>query len=215
MQFDSKEFREFYGELDIKKKFSSVDHPQTNGQVDAINKIIKHNLKTKLEEHKGLWVDELPKVLWAYRTTSRTSTGETPFSLAYGVEAMIQVEVGIPSLRRETYDKRENHTLMSYELDLLEEKSNLAALRTASYKQRSERYFNSKVKEKKFKEGDLVLRKVLPNTKEVNAGILGPNWEGPYSIAEVLRPGTYRLKRINGTVVPRSWNAELLRPYYQ
>ena len=85
-QFDSKEFREFYNKLDIKKNFSSVDHPQTNGQVEAINKVIKHNLRTKLEEHKGLWANELPKVLRAYRTTSRTSTGETPFSLAYGVE---------------------------------------------------------------------------------------------------------------------------------
>ena len=60
-----------------------------------------------------------------------------------------------------------------------------------------------------------MLRKVLPDTKEVNARVLGPNWEGPYLIAEVLRPGTYRLKRLDGTVVPQSWNAELLRPYYQ
>ena len=64
---------------------------------------------------------------------------------------------------------------MTYELDLLVEKRDLAALRTASYKRRSERYFNSKVKERRFKEGDLVLRKVLPNTKEVNAGVLRPN----------------------------------------
>ena len=53
-QFNSKKFREFYDELGIKKSFSSVDHPQTNGQVEAVNKIIKFNLKTKLEEHKGL-----------------------------------------------------------------------------------------------------------------------------------------------------------------
>ena len=52
-QFDSKEFREFYSELDIKKNFSLVDHSQTNGQVKAVNKIIKHNLKMKLEAHKG------------------------------------------------------------------------------------------------------------------------------------------------------------------
>ena len=85
----------------------------------------------KLEEHKGLWVDELPKVLWAYRTTSRTSTGETPFSLAYRIAAMIPVEVGIPSLRRETYNPKENHVLICFELDLLKEKRDLAALRTA------------------------------------------------------------------------------------
>ena len=112
-------------------------------------------------------------MLWAYRTTSRTSTGETPFSLAYGIEAMIPVEVDIPSLRHETYNPEENHALMCYELDLLEEKRDLAALRTTSYKRWSERYFNSKVKERRFKECDLVLRKVLP--KKVNARVLWPN----------------------------------------
>ena len=64
---------------------------------------------------------------------------------------------------------------MCYELDLLAEKCDLAALKTASYKRWSERYFNSKVKEKRFKEGDLVLRKVFPNTKEVNVRVLRPN----------------------------------------
>ena len=51
MQFDSKKFREFCNELDIKKNFSSVEHPQTNDQLEVINKIIKHNLKAKLKEH--------------------------------------------------------------------------------------------------------------------------------------------------------------------
>ena len=127
---------------------------------------------------------------------------------------MIPVEAGIPSLWRESYSPKENRALMCYEFDLLEEKRDLAALRTASYKRQSKMYFNSKVKERRFKEGDLVLRKVLPNTKEVNAGVLGPNWEGPYIIVEVLRLGRYRIKRLDGKMVPRSWNAELLRPYY-
>ena len=79
--------------------------------MEAVNKIIKFNLKMKLKEHKRLWAKELPKVLWAYRMTSRTSTWETLFSLAYKVEAMIPVEVGIPSLRRETYSYEENFAL--------------------------------------------------------------------------------------------------------
>ena len=70
MQFNNKYFRVFCDDLEIKKSFSSIDHPQTNGQVEAISKIIKFNLKMKLEEHKGVWAEELPKVLWAYRTTA-------------------------------------------------------------------------------------------------------------------------------------------------
>ena len=79
-QFDCDEFRNFCGNLGIKKSFSAVVHPQANGQVKAINKILKQNLKTKLEEHKGVWPEVLPEVLWAYRTTQRTTTGESPFS---------------------------------------------------------------------------------------------------------------------------------------
>ena len=112
--------------------------------------------------------------------------GETPFSMAHGVEAMIPVEVGIPSLRREAYNQEENFTLQQYELNLLDEQCELAGLKVASYKRRSERYFNSKVKEWRFKEGDLVLRKIGINTKEVSAGVLGLNWEGPYIIEGIV-----------------------------
>ena len=73
------------------------------------------------------------------------------------------------------YTQEENYALQQYKLDLLEEKSDLTALKVASYKRLSERYFNSKVKEWRFKEGYLVLRKVGINTKEVNARVLRPN----------------------------------------
>ena len=74
--------------------------------MEAVNKIIKHNMKTKPKEHKGVWANELLKMLWAYRMTFRISTRETPFSPAYIVEAMIPVEVGIPSLRLRPMTKR-------------------------------------------------------------------------------------------------------------
>lgn len=121
-QFDCDEFSDFCDNLGIKKSFSAVIHLQANGQVEAVNKILKQNLKTKLEEHKGNWPNILLEVLWAYRTTQRTTTGESPFSLAYGCEAMVPVEVGTSSLRRFTYEPDQNNALMRIELDLLEER---------------------------------------------------------------------------------------------
>ena len=91
-----------------------------------MNKTLKHNLKTKLESLKGAWVEQLPEVLWAYRTTTRTPTGESPFALAYGYKVMIPVEVGAGSLRRDTFEGEQNHELQRIDLDLLEEKYNLA-----------------------------------------------------------------------------------------
>ena len=87
-----------------------------------MNKTIKLNLKKKLESLKGAWVDELPMVLWAYRTTPLAATGETPFSLAYGVEAVIPVEVGLTSYQTKHYDENHNEEEMRTELDMIEER---------------------------------------------------------------------------------------------
>ena len=100
-------------------------------------------------------------------------------------------------------------------LDLIDEKREQAQLRVAAYQQKVARYFNSKVRERKFNVGDLVFRRVFLNTHDQAAGVVGPNWEGPYHIEEVLQPGTYKLARLNGDLIPRYWNGEHLRKYYQ
>ncbi|XP_024030407.1 uncharacterized protein LOC112094243 [Morus notabilis] len=69
-QFDNASTRRFCDNLGIQKDFSALIHPQSNGQVEAINKILKYTLKKRLDDLKGKWAKELPKVLWAYRTTS-------------------------------------------------------------------------------------------------------------------------------------------------
>ncbi|XP_028122779.1 uncharacterized protein LOC114319908 [Camellia sinensis] len=77
-QFDGKIFRKFYADLRIEYRNSSPGYPQSNGQAEASNKTIINGVKKRLEHAKGKWVEELPHVLWAYRTTARRSTGETP-----------------------------------------------------------------------------------------------------------------------------------------
>ena len=65
-------------------------------------------MKIRLEKKKGAWVDELPGVLWAYRTTSKTATGETPFALAFGYEAVIPAEIGVETHRTEYFNEEQN-----------------------------------------------------------------------------------------------------------
>ena len=96
-QFISFDFQDFCKDWGIQLSFSTPRYPQTNGQAESTNKTVINIIKRRLEKAKGLWADELPGMLWAYRTTAKTSTGETPFSLAYGTEAVIPVECGIPS----------------------------------------------------------------------------------------------------------------------
>ena len=62
-------------------------------------------IKARLVGAKGAWPEELPNVLWAYRTTARTLTREMPFNLTNGTEAVILVEVGLTSLRKEFFDE--------------------------------------------------------------------------------------------------------------
>ena len=78
-QFDNDSFRDFCTELGIKNHYSSPTHPQANRQVEVTNRTLLKLIKAWLEGAKGIWPDELPSVLWAYRTTARTPTKETPF----------------------------------------------------------------------------------------------------------------------------------------
>ena len=79
LQFDSKSFRRYCCELGITNMYSTPAYPQGNRQAEAVNKVIVSGLKKRLDDTKGRWVEELLHVLWAYRTTPRKSTGETPF----------------------------------------------------------------------------------------------------------------------------------------
>ncbi|RVW17410.1 hypothetical protein CK203_094154 [Vitis vinifera] len=68
-------------------------------QAEATNKTLINALKKRLEQAKGKWVEELPGVLWAYRTTPGRPTGNTPFALTYGMDAVIPTEIGLPTIR--------------------------------------------------------------------------------------------------------------------
>ena len=71
-QFEHRGFRDFYSSLGIKNQFSSPGHPQANGQMEVTNRTLLKIIKAQLDEAKGAWPEELPNVLWAYRTTTRT-----------------------------------------------------------------------------------------------------------------------------------------------
>ena len=89
-----------------------------------------------------MWPEELPSILWAYRTIVRTPTGETPFSLTYGIEAVIPVEVGLTSLRREFFDEQTNDNQLTENLDSLDEIRDQASERMAKYQQKIAEHYN-------------------------------------------------------------------------
>nr|GEV12018.1 reverse transcriptase domain-containing protein [Tanacetum cinerariifolium] len=159
-------------------------------------------IKSRLGEGNKNWIKELPHVLWAHRTMIKSSHGDTPFSLTYGTEAVIPTEIGMPTYRTAAVDVVSNDEELRLNLDLLEER-----------RERMTKYYNARVRGVTFKPGDFVYRS-NDASHAVAGGKLGPKWEGPYEVTEALGNGAYKLRSIDGTILPRTWNIANLKRCY-
>ncbi|KAG7588764.1 Integrase catalytic core [Arabidopsis suecica] len=166
-QFISNDFEDFCSAWGIKLSYSTPRYPQGNGQAEASNKTILSNLKKRLNARKGGWYDELQPVLWAYRTTPRRATGETPFSLVYGMKAVVPAELNVPGLRRSEapLNEESNSKLLEDVLDTIDERRDQSLIRLQNYQQLTARYYNSKLKNRPLNVGDFVLRRVFDKNK--------------------------------------------------
>ncbi|XP_021995601.1 uncharacterized protein LOC110892759 [Helianthus annuus] len=122
------------------------------------NKQIVDGIKARLGTARRGWVDELPSILWAHQTMPKTSTGETPFSLVYGSEAVIPAEIGLPSPRMIAMEKQDNERERRIDLELLEERHENAAIAEARYKSKLGKYYKARVRVCTFVPRDFVLR---------------------------------------------------------
>ena len=173
-------------------------------------------LKRRLDEKKRNWVEEFNNVIWAYQMTPRASTSEMPFRLTYGMDAVIPVEIGSSNYRVSgEIDPEVNNLNTRICLDLLEEKRERASIVSEAQRQRAAQYHNRHVRTRQFKIRDLVLKKADFRKGSSGIGKLGPNWEGPYQISETTTKGAYRIKDMKGKKLPRYWNSDSLRKYYQ
>ena len=171
-------------------------------------------LKKMLDDAKGRWVDKLPCVLQTYHTTPRRSTKETPFSMTYRAEAVIPIKSGFPTLRTDQFSVEENNHLLSTNLELVEERREVAAVKMAHYYQRLKQGYNKGVKSRPLVPGDLILRKVVETARNLTWGKLGPNQEGPYRITSVAGIVAYYLEDLDENVILHPWNVNNLRHYY-
>ena len=183
-QFDNAKFKDFCAELGIKNYYSFPAHPQSNGQAEVTIRTLKAALKTKLEDLKGKWVDYLPEVLWAYGTTQKSTTRETPFALAFGTKAVSPVEIGLKSPRVELAAVEHNDKGLRLNLDFLDEKCEQVLKRTEDYQRKTARYYNQKVKPISYMPGDLVLKNLLPARKNPAHGNWAPTGKAPISYLE-------------------------------
>jgi hypothetical protein len=97
--FENEIFVELSSRLGFSHEFASPYYPQSNGQVEVVNKVLKTMLQCTVNKHKTNWHHMLFSTLWAYRMVVKTATGFTPFHLVHGIEATLPIECEIPTLR--------------------------------------------------------------------------------------------------------------------
>ncbi|VFQ77991.1 unnamed protein product [Cuscuta campestris] len=212
-QFEAGDFNELLGDWKIRHTYSSVAYPQGDGQVENANRTIMDGIKKRLESYKGAWVDQLPNVLWAYRTTPRRATGETPFSMCYGLEARAPSEVFIPTWREENYEAKEKEEAMVADLNFVEERREQAFLKAENYRRQVKEYYDRKVRAREYRVGDLVLRK-REASQPTEGGKFAKSYEGLYKVIAVLLPGTYKLSTLEGRELGRHLNTHNLISFY-
>nr|KYP70635.1 Retrotransposable element Tf2 [Cajanus cajan] len=163
--------------------FTSVEHPQSNGQAESANKVILSGLKKRVQDSGASWVEELPRVLWSYHTTIHSSTQDTPFNLVYGTDAMIPIEIAEPSVRTTAFSEEESDQGRRVDLDLITETRERARINQVAAQRRAAFKYNTKVVPRDFVVGDLVLKRAQL-TQMRNK--LSPKWVDPYKIDDVV-----------------------------
>ena len=127
---------------------------------------------------------------------------------------MIPLEVGLPTLRSKEYDQENNDLMLAKDLDLVQERRDLAMIRLASYQGDLKKRYGKSLNERILAPGDLVLRKVLGSRKDSTQGKLGANWEGPYQIISEAGLGAFNLKGMDDKPLKRPWNISNRKKFY-
>jgi hypothetical protein len=216
--FNNRQLEKLFAKFKIKHHFSIAYNPFANGQAEAFNKILCKLLKRVVSQNKKQWHEKLLNDVRAYRTTTCTSTGMTPYSLVYGGEAVLPLKVQITSLRVAIHEKLmddEAVKLCLNELDNAEEKQLRALQNLEAYQARMTRSFDKRLKRRSFKEGDLVLAVVRPmNITHHLQAKFEPKWEGPFIVKDVYSSGAYRIISLDGEYYLPPINGKFLKRYY-
>jgi ribonuclease HI len=207
----------FASQYNIDWRYSSIYNPRANGLAEAFNKTLIRLLRKMVDKNHKSWHERLPEALWAYRTTYRTPTQATPYSLVFGVEAVLPLEVEIPSLRialQAEMPLDESAKLRLDELDAMDEKRLIAHQSLELYQAQMTRAYDKMVRPRTFRKGELVLILKRPIIGRHTGPKFSANWEGPYIIEQVFEGGAYQLVDHLGVRVTTPINGRYLKKYH-
>lgn len=216
--FVGDQVKAFAQDYDIRLTNSTPYYAQANGLVEAANKTLKNTMRKMMEDKPHEWHLLLSEVLWAYRTSYKESIRTTPYALTYGHDAVLTMEVTVPSLRVAFQEKL---LPSEYTEAMIVELENLSAERlrtldsTEIQKKKMARAYNKKIKFKAFQVGDLVWKVIfLLGTKDPVFRKWSPTWEGPFKIKIVIPGGAYALEELSSGKQVKAINGCYLKKYY-
>jgi hypothetical protein len=175
--------------------------------LDALEKRLHDTANSK----RGKWIKELPNALWGLRTQPSKPTGQSPYFLVYGSEAILPADVIWDSPAVEHYDEGISEDSRQVDIDRHKEARCVALVQSARYLEGIRCYHDHNVKERSFNVGDLVLC-CIQNTEGLHK--LSSPWEGPFTVAKVTGPGSYRLQTLEGEDVNNLWNVDQRCRFY-
>jgi hypothetical protein len=136
--FNNHQFWEYYENSGIDIRYVSVAHPWANGQVERANGMVLDALKKRLHDATytkgGKWIKELPNALWGLRTQPSKPTGQSPYFLVYGSEAILPTDVMWESPAVEYYDEGISEDSRRVDIDELEEACCAALVQSATWR---------------------------------------------------------------------------------
>jgi hypothetical protein len=189
-------------------------HPQTNGQTERVNQILASILRKTVQDSKRDWDTKLQAALWAYRTTYKVTTQATPFSLVYGIEAVLPIEFEIPSLRVAINTRLTDSQSLKTRLLMLEsldESRRRSAQHIEAIQRRRKVLFDRKHKKRVLQPGMLVL---LQDARKLDfPSKFDAVWLGPYLVREVFPNNSVQLQTLNGEDFPTRTSGSRCKEY--
>ena len=186
------------GRLGIKKTRTTAYHPAGNGQGqgEIWNRTRKGLLKAKVDSDVERWDEHIGACLMAYRSSVHQSTGYTSFSLMYGHEMKLPLDIMVGLPDEEEYDFYGDFAckLKRNLTDAFRHvRENLQAAQC-----RQKEYYDRGVKNCSYQPGDLVFL-YNPALKPGEASKFRRYWKGPYVVLERVTEVNYKIRELDGS----------------
>nr|GEY74923.1 reverse transcriptase domain-containing protein [Tanacetum cinerariifolium] len=177
---------------------STAYHPQTSGQVEVSNQVLKRILERTVGENRTSWSEKLDDALWAFRTAYKTPIGCTPYKLVYGKSCHLPIELehkAYWALKHVNFDLKTTSDHLKLQLNELNELRDQAYKNSLIYKEKTKKIHDYKIKNRIFNVGDRVL--LFNSRLKIFSRKLKTHWSGPFTITKVFPYGT---EKQSGTV---------------